>query len=216
MRTIYIHIGFNKTGTTSIQNDLVINAGNLAQQGYLYPYESDAIYIQRWQHLPLAAASPGLSPHWLTPRKRKTVSEAFDAVLSKIGETRCENVILSSEGWGIAGKTVKAAIFLKKVFHPAEVKIVAYIRRQDTYALSCYQEGVKDGRTVPLQFEKLFKNPTLYFDRRLEPWRVVFGRGKRPCQAFLPSNLGSKKYIFRLFIRYRCKLFQPYSFYLRK
>ena len=199
MKTIYIHIGFNKTGTTSLQNDLVNNAGKLAQRGVLYPYEEDAIYIQRWQHLPLAAACPGLNPHWILPRKLKTVENAFDAVFQKIGESGCDTVVLSSEGWGIPGETLKAAVYLRELFHSCEVKIVAYIRRQDDYALSLYQEGVKDNRSVPFEFENLFKNPFLNFEKRLKPWKNVFGHENVIVRPFVPQ-LWPQNHIFLDFL----------------
>ena len=96
MEKLFLHNGFNKTGSTSLQGNLAHNAAGLAKQGILYPYDPQAPFIQRWQHAQLAAAVPGRQLHWLLPRKRGTLEQAFAALHDRIAQNACDTLVLSS------------------------------------------------------------------------------------------------------------------------
>ena len=71
MKQLFLHIGFNKTGSTSLQRNLAQNSAALLEQGFLYPHEAEAAYTQRWQHAPLAAPVPGRNLGWLVRKKER-------------------------------------------------------------------------------------------------------------------------------------------------
>lgn len=187
MKRLYLHIGFNKTGSTSLQKTLARNAGALAEQGILYPYDPQAPYTQRWQHAPLAAAVPGRSLSWLLPKKRAALTEAFPALQNRLEHDDFDTLLLSSEGFGETAMGQEKIRWLQEQFLDFDISVIAYVRRQDAYFLSAYQEGIKAGRTRPFDFSDHVDTKDLYFGRRLAPWRAVFGDDKVIVRPFDPQ-----------------------------
>lgn len=187
MKKLFLHIGFNKTGSTSLQRDLAHNAAVLAEQGILYPCDPQAPFMQRWQHAPLAAAVPGRQLHWLLPRKRDTLDQAYAALRDRIAQSTCDTLILSSEGFGETAMGQRKIRWLKDQFPGLDITVVAYVRRQDSYFLSTYQEGIKAGRTQPFAFGDYLEAKDLYFGRRLASWRTVFGAERVVVRPFAPT-----------------------------
>lgn len=184
MKRLYLHIGFNKTGSTTIQRALAENSAALLQMGVLYPYDTDAAYQQRWQHVPLAAAVPDCNLHWLLPKKRKTLHRAFQELKEALDTHTFETLILSSEGLGETNMGVEKLNWLKEQFDNFDIYIVAYIRRQDEYFLSTYQEAVKAGRSRKFNFSDYSSLHQLHFGRRLSAWREVFGKDRVLVRPF--------------------------------
>jgi len=56
MKKLFLHIGFNKTGSTSLQHCLSQNSAILEAAGFLYPGVNEDSFVQNRQHTPLAAA----------------------------------------------------------------------------------------------------------------------------------------------------------------
>lgn len=187
MKRLFLHIGFYKTGSTSLQKSLALNAAALAQQGILYPYDPQAAYTQRWQHVPLAAAVPGLRLSWLMSQKRKTLGQAYTALQERIGRDEAETLILSSEGFGEPAMGQKKIRWLKDLFPDSQITVIAYVRRQDSYFLSSYQEQIKGGRLRPFGFGDHVEAKGLYFGRRLAPWRAIFGASNVIVRPFDPK-----------------------------
>lgn len=175
-KKLYLHIGFNKTGSTTIQRTLAENSEALLQKGVFYPSNIDAAYQQRWQHVPLAAAVPGCNLHWVLPKKRKTIHRAFEELREAIVAHTFDTLVLSSEGFGETNMGVAKLTWLKEKFVDFDIFIVAYIRRQDEYFLSTYQEAIKAGRARKFSFSDFSSLQQLHFGRRLSAWREVFGR----------------------------------------
>ena len=59
MKKLFLHTGYNKTGSSYIQKCLTRNAAWLQQKGVFYPPDSARAYMQNSQHVPLAAALTG-------------------------------------------------------------------------------------------------------------------------------------------------------------
>ncbi|MGC9371513.1 MAG: hypothetical protein ACP5DX_18430, partial [Paracoccaceae bacterium] len=164
-----------KTGSTSIQRSLASNADQLRARGVFYPYRPGASYIQRWQHVPLAAAVPGRNLRWLTRKKLKTLDCAYSEFFGDLARKDFDVLVVSSEGFCDPDMTPEKIAWVKEKFADFDVTVVAYIRRQDAYFLSTYQEMIKSGGTGPFDFSAYGKARRLYFGQRLAPWRQVFG-----------------------------------------
>lgn len=192
MKKLFLHIGFNKTGSTSLQHSLFKNAINLESVGYLYPGQATDSYMQSRQHVPLAATLPDRQIAWLRPAKNKVLAQALPDVLTAIRESSAHSVILSSEAFGGINMTLERVRMIQDKLAEFDIYIVAYIRRQDSYILSTYQEGVKNGETNSFQFDRFRKSRQLAFSHRLAPWRQVFGNDRvivRPFdKSFWPQN----------------------------
>ncbi len=187
MKKLILHIGFNKTGSTSIQQNLALNADRLRDRGILYPYDPAAPYTQRWQHVPLAAALPGNRIGWLSPKKAKTKEAAWDSLSRVLAASACDTLILSSEGFG--GMTMKEPQirWLQERFSGYDITVINYIRRQDDYLLSAYQQRIKAGGTARFDFKMHETMPSLRFDQRVAPWRKAFGAEKVIVRPFAPE-----------------------------
>lgn len=159
----------------------------MAKQGVFYPYNPQASYTQRWQHTPLAAALPGRKLNWLQPGKAKTLDQAYDQMFADFDTSGCNTLLLSSEGFCDINVREEQISWLKDRFAGFDITVIAYIRRQDAYFLSTYQELVKAGHSSPLVFDDFIKADRLYFARRLAPWRMTFGHDKVKVRPFSPA-----------------------------
>ncbi len=130
---------------------------------------------------------PGMQLDWLTPRKKKTLSHAYDELELAIARHKFDNLILSSEGFGSPRVTMAHVEWLKAKMREYEVKIIAYIRPQDSYLISTYQEEIKAGSTAQFEFTKHINSPLLRFSRRLAPWRETFGAENVIVRPFVPA-----------------------------
>lgn len=187
MKKLFLHIGFNKTGSTSLQKNLALNSGRLLQQGILYPNAPKEPFMQHWQHVPLAAAVPGRQVHWLNQKKRKTLDQAYSSLFDSLEGQDYEALLISSESFGALDMQLEKIKWLQERFAGFDVTVVAYIRRQDSYFLSTYQEGIKAGQHQPFSFDGHMEARGLYFARRLAPWREVFGAGNVIVRPFAPN-----------------------------
>ncbi|WP_417475702.1 hypothetical protein [Leisingera sp.] len=187
MKKLFLHIGFNKTGSTSIQKNLASNAEALQEQGFLYPTNTNAPYMQRWQHVPLAAAVPNRQVPWLSHKKRATLGQAYRSLFSWLETQTFHTLVLSSEAFGGIDMGQEKVNWVKEQLAAFDVTVVAYIRRQDAYFLSTYQEGVKAGGSKPFDFESYPQARGLHFAQRLSPWRATFGVDKVVVRPFAPQ-----------------------------
>lgn len=187
MKRLVLHIGFYKTGTTSIQACLSVNSAQLLSQGVFYPKDMGASYVQRRKHSPLVAALPDMKPTWLNPKKSQTYEQAYDDLFRTLGKTEFETLILSAEVFGGRKVLQKQMDWLKQRFADYEITIISYIRPQDAYLLSVYQQRVKGGFDEPFEFSMHEKMPDLRFAQRLDPWRTAFGAENVIVRPFVPA-----------------------------
>ena len=184
-KTLILHIGTPKTGTTTIQGGLAQNAEKLEQAGVFYPCRRGAPYIQNDQHVPLVAGICGHDLWWLAPAKRATKDRALDALLADIAASPAQTVILSSEAFCESGMMTPDKVrMVRDSFAGFDIRIVVYIRRQDHYLLSQYQQNIRAGITAPLQPEAFRHFKGVFYRPRLEPWREIFGADNMTVRPF--------------------------------
>ncbi len=195
---LYLHIGTEKTGTTSVQKFFRANRELLAENGIIYPEAPG-----RQNHMGLAASAQDIGKRGPL---RKSLGVRNDAEARKF---RAE--MLAGLAEELAAKPYKRAFMSgehcsSRLIEDDEVQwlkdqlgrffddihILIYIRRQDDYLLSTYSTSVKSGSTNPLRI------PTeRAIEQRYDHWSVlsrwarVFGRDKIICRKFERSNLKS-------------------------
>lgn len=147
MKTLYLHIGTPKTGTTSIQNFCYSNRKLFEEMGYCYPVlpfrypgklpERNALFLSGVIH-----DEEGKRDHQEEARR---LQEGF-AVVSKAFE-KYDNVVLSDEAvWMTAfgrRKKVWKEIQEAAVDGGYVVKIIVYLRRQDEFVESWWNQRIK-------------------------------------------------------------------------
>lgn len=184
MKRLYLHIGFNKTGSTTLQRCLFRNSTTLEQAGILYPGRLHDSYMQNYQHTPLAAALPERQVSWLRPGKRASLDRALRDLLARIESSAAETVVISSEAFGGIDMTQDRVELVQRKLAQFDTRIIAYIRRQDEYFLSTYQEEIKNGGRHAFQFPRYATNRQFTFSQRLAPWRAVFGADRVIVRPF--------------------------------
>ena len=130
-KTIYIHIGTPKTGSSAIQAFLKLNADLLQEKGYLYPNPPE--FGQPYQ------TSPG-NAVFIKNLFDNNNYEEFKNTLSSFDKN--VNIILSSES--IANTINKHKDRFFKEIESYNYKIIVYLRRQDHHLSSMYNQLVKN------------------------------------------------------------------------
>lgn len=132
---IYLHIGMNKTGSTSIQDYFFNNKDDFNIEGFCYP---SAGLNSKGIHYGLSDAF-GFYNNKINNDQDQDSKNILEELLSEIDERKPRKVLISSE-YFILDKNMSK---LKEFFKEYEVKIVIFFRRHDFWEESRYQQGLK-------------------------------------------------------------------------
>lgn len=138
-KTLYLHVGTPKTGTSTIQWFLYRNREVLAQQGILYPALSDKTpghhYIaNNYRTQPLS---------WVEPIPRGKVLRKIARAMEAMPEAH--SLCLSSEAfWGCRKRLNK----FRQDFADYDIKVIVLLRRQDDFMNALYRQDVKARKRV--------------------------------------------------------------------
>jgi hypothetical protein len=190
MTALYLHIGSEKTGTTSVQRFLRANRELLAKHAVLFPRAPGE---ENQMGLAVAAQTD------FGPLRRKIFNvktgpdvEEFRAALKRnledeLGACDYRTAIMSGEHCSSHLTTEEEVQwlreFLKNIFD--EVRIVVYLRRQDEFLLSTYSTDIKGGAVHRLRVPE-----GDIIERRYDHWNLV----SRWANVFGPANIICRKY----------------------
>lgn len=196
MKTLYIHIGTPKTGTTSLQHFCTENAKLFEEQGYCYP-----IFPHKFKYINIMRNGFFLSYRGYDENKNRNQMEeakffrqGMDFILDNF--QKFDNIILSDEAiWNVVFKRGKTDLWerLKKEAdeHDYVIKVVVYLRRQDSLATSWWNQKIKIGKRVyskdswenfvkdPTKFELEYYDSLKFIERFVEKENIIvrrFGR----------------------------------------
>ena len=162
-----LHIGANKTGTSSIQRMLVDNPRALARAGWVYP----DFHLSHCAHHRLAYALAGHPTRGLAPGWR--------GAFAKATADPAQRYVISSELF-FRNVPPEAAATL---FPPGQTRIVLYLREHLSYLASWYAQAVQE-RNLTASFDdyiRLFPQP---FDTFLKRWEAVYGTDRITLRPF--------------------------------
>ena len=149
-KKLILHIGTQKTGTTSIQNYLAANRKLLAKQGVCYPVDLGgyrAVAKERNAHVLDRAAVGRAKPSAQTDEDRALVPAQLKRLRGHM--KRYDTLLLSDERIWSDGTAYKKywpnmhAVISELGFD--EVELILYLRRQDHYCESRWNQVVKCG-----------------------------------------------------------------------
>lgn len=150
---VVLHIGCEKTGTTSIQQFLRRNRAALARQGLLYPRAPGKVRHIELGLYALPDASMPRSRFWR--RGGYSTPEAFRSRLRgelarEVAEAGASTVVLSDEALcRIAPPAIgRLRDLVAELAGP--LRVIVYLRRQDDHLASRYQQAVKVGEVRTL------------------------------------------------------------------
>lgn len=193
---LYLHIGTEKTGTTSVQKFFRANREALAQSGILYPV---APGNQNHQGLAAAAQRPakhGPLRRTMGIRKEHEAIKYREDLMTRLAAEFARRpyrlAVMSGEHCSSRLIEDEEVRWLRDWLSPhfERIHIVVYIRRQDDYLLSTYSTAVKSGATYPLRLppERILRQRYDHWEL-LERWARVFGRDRIICRKFERSAL---------------------------
>jgi hypothetical protein len=195
-RRAILHIGTEKTGTSTLQAFLAHNRWALRKKGFCYPrfpgrqaHNALPVYAKRIERADDLNRWLGVATEWDLARFRRTLRRTARLELLT---TRAHTFIFSSEH------------LQSRLFHPDElqalkdfldaffsdVQVCVYLRRQDRVAVSRYSTDVKSGRTARTLLPSDPKTLSIYdYKRLLDRWAEVFGEDRLHPRICEPGDL---------------------------
>ena len=201
-----LHIGMPKTGTTAIQNFFAHNRNLLRDRyGILYP----DCGVPANQHTALVKSMVAGKYDWA---HFNAAIDAFDPeeyvcnVLRSCRQYRCRKVVMSSEYFW-ASPVMQAGLqyhapreenysYIENVIKDCRalfsgferVRIIVYLRRQDDWIDSFFNQQLKDGFPIPEPDEIAAPKNYLIYARNLQLWAKHFGK-----ENIIVKNFGNLK-----------------------
>lgn len=200
MKTLYLHIGTPKTATSSIQKFLAQNREVLESEGYVFPKS-----LHRYLNV-----NSRRNGHFLVQKVEKReggrdheleklyLQEGYDLIVKEFQSY--DHVILSDESvWYASSYSCKNLFTDLKEQADAnhyQVKIIVYLRRQDTFFLSRWNQGVKQniGAGSVLSCDEYISKTLkkdgkiLNYAQKLDQIADIFGMENMVVRRFEPSS----------------------------
>ena len=193
---IVLHIGTEKTGTSSIQRFFQINRERLLGRSILY-----SCVAGTENHMALAAAAQSeeklddlrMIYELDSPAKVRAFRETLaNQLLEEATSSACSQLVFSSEHCSSRLVSVTEVETLANILRPIsrDIRIVVYLRRQDDFLCSSYSTDVKSGfcGEFELPDAPLRKARYDYFEL-LRRWSSVFGRKNLVCRIYDSARL---------------------------
>ena len=194
-----IHIGTEKTGTTSIQEFLYLNQETLKKFGYYFIQSAGR---RNNRALPSVCMLEDKYDDFFQSKNIKNSQEKLtfkNDVLKKLKAeitstpSHIHTVIISSEHFHSRTRSsdeIKNVYNILKPFF-SELRIVCYLRRQVDVCTSLYSTAIKVGQTLSLlEFIKECHPGNIYYNYfdMLSQWASVFGKDSISAAVFNPKS----------------------------
>ncbi len=173
---LILHVGMDKTGTTSIQSALEQAQERLkSEHGVLVPRTG---LWSDYSHHPFAFAAFGINGF--------TAADLADLLARLEEETAgagCGRVLLSSEClFKLPGHPGMATLIkgLRRIFGP--IRVIVYVRRQDRWVDSRYRHSVISGNEIPVA--RLSGPPYSDYLPYIDRWAGVVGGANVQVRAY--------------------------------
>lgn len=198
---IVLHIGTEKTGTSTIQHFLSKNRDAFAAEGVVYPRFTGANGGSQWGFVAAVQKRPWKSEIGarLNIRDEDSADAYRQRLLSSVDEELlacpgCHTLILSSEHFHSRLRTPEILRELKSLLGrwSDNVQVMVYFRRQDRVAVSHYSTKLKSGQPEPDIFPNIKDGLLPYYydyERIYANWSRVFGKNAVQVGVFAPQRL---------------------------
>ncbi|MCI0734900.1 MAG: hypothetical protein L0Y50_01255 [Beijerinckiaceae bacterium] len=179
-----IHAGANKTGTSAIQNFLKHNSGELRADGVIVPDQA----------MEIANPVDGHQVWYFDQRKGQPKADCVKELTQKIDTLlalpNAKQVIVSAENLGNIDCDYSS--WFAAVAKKHDVELVIYVRRQDEFLLSSWQQW--HAKTCSDMWAWITGGLGIIGNWRLviEQWERIVGREKIHVCIFEPGRLRNK------------------------
>lgn len=166
-----IHIGRPKVGSTALQGFLNMNRPALEKHGICYP--KTGLYQGASHHFSLVFLS-SLPDHATVKDVRP--EDLYQALADEVAASGMSRAVISSENFWLV-KPARLKPLLREHF---DVRIVAYLRRQDEVLVSSFVQEIRGGSlsldtTMDSYLEDDGRLQLLDYDAILTGWEQAFG-----------------------------------------
>lgn len=194
-----VHIGTEKTGTTTVQQCFGGNREVLLTSGILYP-EAPANRYHNHVGLAAYAASDhliddirrhlGINDSGTLARYRRSLESALYKEVAEV-RSRIQTLVFSNEHCHSRLVSADEIVRIRNLLAPVAdtISIVVYLRRQDRMAVSLYSTYLRSGGTRKAVFPDQVDMRYFDFDRLLDMWASVFGEDAIKPRIYEPSML---------------------------
>ena len=191
---IWLHIGTEKTGTTSIQSFLKNNRDALVQLGTVVPVSAG-----RQNHLALTGyaqadatiddvriAHAVRTPDEVPPYRARVEQELFAELADVKGQVVLTNEHLSSR-LRTRPEIARLKVLLDRI--APRTTVVVYLRNQVDFLASWYSTSVKAGSILPMVRPlPLTVAEMMDYAKLLADWSAVFGRDNVVARRFVTAD----------------------------
>lgn len=173
-RRIILHIGGEKTGTTTLQKYLFCNAAILRQRGIRYFNDRSKPYVSGVAHFPLAARLIPEEVDFIPDEKRASLPLVLSALEEDIRQLD-GTIILSCEHFSSRLHSTEQLQRLREALATDDVHVVCYVREQSELALSSWSTAVRYGCDQKFSLESVIpENPYYNYLHIADLWASVF------------------------------------------
>lgn len=182
-KKLFLHIGTEKTGTTTIQRFCSINRKRFLKNGLLYPSSAG----KDCQSLLTAAFLPEEKRIDFCPRiNPERVRHAFK---QECKTTKAQAIVVSSEHLSSRFRSEQVAEFRAFIDEcNVEPEVIVYLREQDDFLVSSYSTAVKGRCKLAIDPQMAIRNKHRYhYFNLLDRWAAHFPRMK--VRIYEPQQL---------------------------
>ena len=171
--TTYIHIGLQKTGTTSLQRILHANQGKLSQIGLNYVPRMAGLGSKEVNAHHFLAHCLLNKRYGYTPEVDFSQFPEHVRGLQEYLDKASGIKVISSEDFSRLNPD--QINMLREIFRDRDVKVLIYLRRQDSWIDSLYGQMLKVGRNIEVQAYIESQEKMLDFNQTITNWETAFG-----------------------------------------
>lgn len=191
-KTLYLHVGHFKTGTTALQVFFARNSSLFASLGIDYATTNLHNAKQSaYAFVLLQAVGVKTLMHGFT--SPLTPEEMWEGLFDYVRASKSPSVLVSSEEFMRLGAFPEAAARLRSIVDTygagVEIKVIAYLRSPQAHLKSWYNQLVKMGRVMPdftssLQGE--IESIHIDYQQAIAPWVELFGQSNVILRHYAP------------------------------
>lgn len=185
MKQVLLHIGFHKTGTSSLQEALDGHRDALRQAGLWYPPSTLGFPAQQecaW------CVNEHPKPYMRTDLDADLI---FGKLRRDFEASGCPTMLLSSEDFATIEEHPSSLEQLKNQLRGYTLKIVVYVREPVDFLLSLYSHRLRQGDLDLTFMDFLHEHMSLRVARyalRLGRWERAFGRENLIVRKYDPAH----------------------------
>jgi hypothetical protein len=188
MKRVILHIGTEKTATTSLQEFFRLNQEQLSTQGIWYPSDESLDYCHRGGHFPLAASLMEERPEFISKEKYFEAEQLFKQLISDFDLRDEDTLLLSAEHFSSRCSRFDITLTLSQLLAGLDVKILVYLRPQQEMLISAYSTLIRRGgkQSLAEARQRWLRPHSLYFNHliMLESWLENFSRESVAVRIF--------------------------------